>query len=248
MTSIAQATSKMKLKDNGQQIDDSEITLQQTGILAFPAELRNAIYELVLLRDDDIVIQPDGRCITPGLLRTCRQIRGEARKIFYRNENIRLRVDWFSMDGLSAFMAMAPIDELKHVRAFTVSFNAQDYKRFAPIAHADGGFTTMFGTLGCFGKSVKNPDTDNDLFRRGCGKAGQQCAQVLNQVLSQGVPGPSIVFRTIPYVGLPCSARRHEIATRVFLDTKNSIRYTNPREVGVICFVDEKCAGPDYIW
>jgi len=50
-------------------------------LLRLPAELRNAVWEYVLVEDGEIRITPDLK--QPPLLLACRQVRGETLKLWY---------------------------------------------------------------------------------------------------------------------------------------------------------------------
>ena len=57
-------------------------TMLRANFLTIPGELRNKIYRLALISDGKIVVAR-GQFAEPDLLRTCRQIRTEATKIYY---------------------------------------------------------------------------------------------------------------------------------------------------------------------
>jgi hypothetical protein len=57
-------------------------TTLRANFLTIPGELRNKIYRLALISDGKIVVAK-GQFVEPRLLRTCRQIRTEATKIYY---------------------------------------------------------------------------------------------------------------------------------------------------------------------
>lgn len=55
----------------------------RASLLGVPAEIKNRIWELVLVRRDEIFIEAGKNNQEPGLLRTCRQIRAEASEMFF---------------------------------------------------------------------------------------------------------------------------------------------------------------------
>ena len=57
-------------------------TTLPANFLTIPGELRNKIYRIALVSDGKIVVAK-GQFVEPLLLRTCRQIRTEATKIYY---------------------------------------------------------------------------------------------------------------------------------------------------------------------
>ncbi len=57
------------------------ITKSKPTLLGLPAELRNTIYEMALLKDDKILVNANPE--VPGLMRVNRQLREEAGNIFY---------------------------------------------------------------------------------------------------------------------------------------------------------------------
>lgn len=62
-------------------------------LLRLPAELRNMIYTLVVTRDDPVRTLEDGKTYPePELLATCRQIRQEARSVYYATNTFYCRV------------------------------------------------------------------------------------------------------------------------------------------------------------
>ncbi|KAF2773404.1 hypothetical protein EJ03DRAFT_323901 [Teratosphaeria nubilosa] len=65
-----------------QAMDDTD---QPFPLLELPAEMRNDIYRLVLVKNEPVQVRAQDSS-TPALLRTCRQIREEATSIF-REEN-----------------------------------------------------------------------------------------------------------------------------------------------------------------
>lgn len=84
--------------------------ISQTGLFDLPAELRNKIYQLVLIdpRDSLIELQRPDRWLKrynkdeivpwrePALLRTCRTLQREASAIFYKNHSFMVRLGFFS--------------------------------------------------------------------------------------------------------------------------------------------------------
>jgi len=79
------------------QVDNLQVEDEQPCyLLELSAELRNTIYRLALVSEDPIELEDaDIPPMDPPLLKTCRQIRSEARGIFYKeNKVIFLVEDW----------------------------------------------------------------------------------------------------------------------------------------------------------
>lgn len=97
---------------------------QSSPLLELPAELRNKIYFDVLVSEKPLGIAKqthiyDVRHKAPALLQTCRQIREEARTIFYSNNTfLALGVYSWIIDFFAWFKALEPKDALsiKHYR------------------------------------------------------------------------------------------------------------------------------------
>ena len=75
-------------------------------LLGLPGELRNHIYTYVLVDEDRIIIDRS-RFVQPGLLRSCRQIREEARSIYYLNNAFGTSVRDLDPYNLIAFKRQA---------------------------------------------------------------------------------------------------------------------------------------------
>ncbi|KAF2170181.1 hypothetical protein M409DRAFT_19784 [Zasmidium cellare ATCC 36951] len=94
---LAAPTKRRKMKkrigdDNGK---------KRTSFLDLPPELRNDIYERALIQPTTITVTHSLK--DPKLLRTCRQIRFEARKIFYLRNSFRVVVHNCDARLLAAF-------------------------------------------------------------------------------------------------------------------------------------------------
>lgn len=60
--------------------------------LTIPAELRNRIYELVVIEEETIRFQHTAKSLQPPILRVCQQTRTECRQMYYeRNTFIFLK-------------------------------------------------------------------------------------------------------------------------------------------------------------
>ncbi|KAK5684304.1 hypothetical protein LTS10_004171 [Elasticomyces elasticus] len=59
-------------------------------LLDLPPELRNAIYEYVLVIEQPITITKTSKWTQPGLLRVCKQIRHEAASLYYNTNKFRI--------------------------------------------------------------------------------------------------------------------------------------------------------------
>lgn len=74
------------------------------ALLSLPAELRNRIYRLALVQDAEIRIAPShSPPPEPALLSTCRQVRGEARNIYYQDNTFLFGVSDFDAAMLVTF-------------------------------------------------------------------------------------------------------------------------------------------------
>lgn len=75
-------------------------------LLELAAELRNRIYEYVLIKDKTITVSRH-RIAQPGLLRTCRQIREEARAIYYCRNAFKILRGSFGVSIVRLFFKQA---------------------------------------------------------------------------------------------------------------------------------------------
>ena len=119
--------------------------MAKTGkhLFALPAELRNQIYQLVLVVNTPIVIDTDPTATLPHLLAVSSQIRQEARGIYYienkfhlrvRDFNARAYLPWVQM--AEPFWAKAPHNPMKW--ALTTSGpHWENLKAWLEIAHKD---------------------------------------------------------------------------------------------------------------
>lgn len=64
----------------------------RASLLGIPGELRNRISRMVLMEDEAISITATENHKQPGFLRTCRQLRAEARDIFEKENDFGLEV------------------------------------------------------------------------------------------------------------------------------------------------------------
>ena len=91
---ICEETIAMAAANDSEPPHCNEMTIMQqpntstpkSHLLALPAELRNAIYELVVAEDGPI---RESRYVEHGLFQTCHQIRDESSKMFYRLNTFR---------------------------------------------------------------------------------------------------------------------------------------------------------------
>lgn len=84
---------RYSLKDCWQSSKRSNTMLQDPllpSFLALPGEMRNLIYQYVLMADKRLEISDQAAPEEPALLRTCRSIRNEARPIFYSEDKFLL--------------------------------------------------------------------------------------------------------------------------------------------------------------
>lgn len=77
---------------------------QPPGLLTISAELRNLIYEYVLIKSKRISLRNHRSHQQPDLLRTCRQIRTEAIGIYYKDNKFAFAVHHYDgMEAMDAF-------------------------------------------------------------------------------------------------------------------------------------------------
>jgi hypothetical protein len=82
--------------------EENQQTSHTPLLLTLPPELRDRIYELVIIDDDDISVGPrhplprQGYWQAPALLQSCRQIRSEAYKLYFARN--KFRIGWL-LDG-----------------------------------------------------------------------------------------------------------------------------------------------------
>ncbi len=98
--------------------------LRRTTLLTLPPELRNLIYELALLQEDPIQISTSNISERTAFLRACKQIRREARAIFYANAFRILwdRTTFHAREDLFAFLARAGRGNVVHIPALTLEW------------------------------------------------------------------------------------------------------------------------------
>jgi len=113
----------------------AESTGPQAGLFKLPAELRNLIYELVIIERRSVSIPPaeDRTHVKPGLLQVNREIRAEALPIYYGGTHFRGHdhvkvIRWFQS---------LPDDQLRMLRCVSLSnewYSETDkYVRFSRI-------------------------------------------------------------------------------------------------------------------
>ncbi|KAI6834303.1 hypothetical protein KC340_g12937 [Hortaea werneckii] len=80
---------------------------QGSGLFSLSPELRNNIYEEVLVDAENIEIPKDGKLIRPPLLKICRQIAEEASTIFYGLNTFKST--HYRLEGLPLWFARLPM-------------------------------------------------------------------------------------------------------------------------------------------
>lgn len=80
------------MTNNTARIDGAPGPTKAASLLGLPAELRNQIWRLVLVRIADIDINTEQDTLQPSLLRVSRQIRSETRDIYCQENCIFLNV------------------------------------------------------------------------------------------------------------------------------------------------------------
>lgn len=84
------------------------------------AELRNEIYELALVESDSIEVTKEN-VAQPGLLRTCRQTRAEAIRIYYMQNKFSFTLHRLDASLLRAFHKQNPAQMWKGGKGMTVT-------------------------------------------------------------------------------------------------------------------------------
>lgn len=98
-------------------------------LLKLPGELRNRIYELVIVEKGRLKITAKGPG-QPALLRTCRQIRREAGTIYYGSNDFSLRIEAYNGAKFAPLLSQViklvplPIAE-RFMRNVTFRFDGQ---------------------------------------------------------------------------------------------------------------------------
>ena len=97
------AQSIMAPSDPQQNGHDETASDSDSRLLSLPAELRNRIYRLVLLRRRPTRVKKSGFSQGSGILATCKQIRHEALKICYYKNIFRVSTPKWNTDALVSF-------------------------------------------------------------------------------------------------------------------------------------------------
>ena len=126
--------------------NNKQTNLQKANLLTIPAELRNTIYENVLLSKKriDLSTKPNRR--PPGLLSTCCHIRKEALPIYYKGNSFKFTVHEY--DGTEAKHAFGAVqkyrpDDKKAIRIVLCencnSVDIDSLNQWLQEYHADAG-------------------------------------------------------------------------------------------------------------
>jgi len=97
------------------QIDE---TLQNIGepfrFLDLPGEIRNEVYSLLVVQDDPISLYTKNVPILPALTRVNRQVRNEARKVYYLQNTFQLRLNGtFNLSAYRKFIRKSGLEAEK---------------------------------------------------------------------------------------------------------------------------------------
>lgn len=105
-----------------------------SAFLELPPELRNRIYFAALGSEQPTcLIDRDGKKYSPGLLRTCKQIREEATDIYYNNTEFEIWIKGDDTRTAVKWLNSRPQRQLDLIRglAFVLKVRALDCKRSA---------------------------------------------------------------------------------------------------------------------
>ncbi|CAK1366267.1 unnamed protein product [Cercospora beticola] len=101
-----------------------------------PRELRDIIYEEALISEEVVVDATTNRgAYTPGLLRTCKQIRAEATKLFYAKNHFRIITPQNAMFTSADWLQSLSVRNRKQLRTVTVHFEVTKYHPGWSFAH-----------------------------------------------------------------------------------------------------------------
>jgi len=136
--------------------------LSFSPLLRLAAELRNRIYFDVLVAEDvielrrDVDDNDDDRCWTsPGLLRTCRQIRMEARQIYYANNVFTIPYKSYRSCREYGREVVHWLETLgQQQRSMLTRFNLND-RIYYSLFHADCRINFWYHDLNHIGASVR---------------------------------------------------------------------------------------------
>lgn len=106
---------------------------RKSRLLALPAELRNAIYSLVLVEPSDIVISTKHYSQPPALLATCRQVREEASSLYYSLNRFHFMVSDSQPNTPTLWLSQLPPKALRSIKTFTLE-STLDAHTLADIA------------------------------------------------------------------------------------------------------------------
>ncbi|KAI6856964.1 hypothetical protein KC338_g8246 [Hortaea werneckii] len=96
---------------------------QGSGLLSLSPEMRNIIYEDVLVDAENIEIPKDGKLIRPPLLKICRQIAEEASTIFYGLNTFTSTHN--KLEGLPLWYARLPMKLRRSINAIDLYYETE---------------------------------------------------------------------------------------------------------------------------
>ncbi|RMY19831.1 hypothetical protein D0867_04446, partial [Hortaea werneckii] len=96
---------------------------QGSGLFSLSPELRNNIYEEVLVDAKNIEIPKDGKLIRPPLLKTCRQIAEEASTIFYGLNTFKSTHN--RLEGLPLWFARLPMKLRRSINVIDLCYETE---------------------------------------------------------------------------------------------------------------------------
>ena len=96
-----------------------------SNLLVMPAELRNKIYEIVLVSEGNVTISAATK--HPALLQVCHQIREEATKIYFSQNHFLVSASDSNVAVLDAWLSTTSGEEGSSISAFIISYSFNDH-------------------------------------------------------------------------------------------------------------------------
>lgn len=201
MESLIQAAHSLSLCTVNKPVTSDKLNQTQCPLFTLPGEIRNTVYELVLSEDEAVVIPTSGKRHAPSLLVSCKQVRHEARKVYYTINSFTIRMNWYSMEGPEVWAKAAPKFSLQHVKRLTITFNTYDHRN-PDMKEMRGNFGKRYHRFAGLKITLPRQYYDEEDLRilitqQACHDFGLKCAAILSSLISDGLASPHVVFNTI---------------------------------------------------